>query len=198
MNTLLLLSFLSLFSFFSPIIAFEVDSNGVSRDGDHDRDRVIDQHQRLVDSMTDNLSQDVEDYVNYHGIDRHLASLMMARFSNCLSGEQGVAIIDSLIESGADVNITQNTDSLTPLMNAECPEVAESLIAYGANVNSVNYYGATALIIYANNLDEEVALPLVRLLLDNQADKSIRDSSGQTALNCAVERDLYSIVELLS
>ena len=201
MNHILSLLFLSLFSFFPhTIYSFESESESSDRirSGSHDEDRSIDQHASLLSDIINNSSEEVEDYIRSHTIDRHLASLILAQSSRFLSGAEGVAILDFLIEAGANVNIIQDTGDFTPLMNAEDEDVAQALINCGATINSVTIHNSTALTVYTRNLDEQKAFPLVKLLLENQADASIKDMHQKTALHYAVDRDLYRVVELLS
>jgi ankyrin repeat protein len=55
-----------------------------------------------------------------------------------------VDVVRALLERGANPNDRDNEGS-TPLHDAECAEVAELLIRYGAVVNAVNEYGDTPL-----------------------------------------------------
>ncbi|HSF16836.1 MAG TPA: ankyrin repeat domain-containing protein [Vicinamibacteria bacterium] len=83
----------------------------------------------------------------------------------------------------------------TPLMLAvlhDDVETATGLIAAGADVDAVDAYGRTALIIAAQS-----SLRSVRLLIAAGADISVRDDVGTSALTVAVEAGRTDIVSEL-
>lgn len=73
--------------------------------------------------------------------------------------------------------------------------IAEFLIAEGgANVNAVNLSGATAL-IYAATFNRQ---SIIKMLLSKNADKTIKDQRGNSALDHAKMQGLDDLVALLS
>ncbi len=72
-------------------------------------------------------------------------------------------------------------------------ELAAYLISKGANINAKNNNGTTPLIFSAmyNKLDS------VTLLLKYNADKTLTDTDGNTALNHAKEKGFAEIIDLL-
>jgi len=72
-------------------------------------------------------------------------------------------------------------------------ELAKLLIENGANVNSRNFNGATALIFAASFGRTAIAT----LLLECGADPSIKDDSGNMAMDHAKMQGISEIVKLL-
>ncbi len=106
----------------------------------------------------------------------------------------------ALIESGASVNVTAGTDRVTPLMSAasqlavgeaakeierrqglRSTDIANALIERGANVNTANAAGVTALMIAAARGN----IPMIGLLLEAGADPNVKAADGKTALDIA-------------
>jgi ankyrin repeat protein len=72
--------------------------------------------------------------------------------------------------------------------------MVQLLVDNGADVNQVNLNGATALLFAATFGQEEIA----RILLSKQADQTISDSQGKTALNHARLQENRAMIELLN
>ena len=92
-----------------------------------------------------------------------------------------------------------SVESLDTALIAACKygraEVAEYLLFRGlANVDAQNKLGETALIAVAGN---PLRLPIVRLLLDDNANTEIQDENGLTALMRAAKAGLRDTVEML-
>ncbi|AEM23266.1 ankyrin repeat-containing protein [Brachyspira intermedia PWS/A] len=104
-------------------------------------------------------------------------------------------IINMLLENGADINYTNDSD-MTPLIYAAYKgntNIINTLLENGADINYTNYYGMTAL-MYAASYNQFEA---VKILLENNADTSITDEDGRTALDWAKLENFEDIVELL-
>ena len=88
------------------------------------------------------------------------------------------------LKNGANVNAASDEDT-TALMHAaifnQNPEVIETLIDKGANVNAKNKDGSTALTKAAFNPNPEV----IKTLIDEGADVNAKSKSGGTALMSA-------------
>ena len=103
-------------------------------------------------------------------------------------------LIKFLIKNGADVN-AKNDEGITPLHIVLYPEIAQILIAHGAVINAVSKNGDTPLHVMAAEGDQ--TLDVVELLLENGADKSIKDKQGKTAFDIAKSRDEEGLMEIL-
>lgn len=106
------------------------------------------------DYVNSNDPCDFEDYImkNPQNINREI------RFNGWRGTPLNVALravrdnipfIESLLESGANVDY-YDSDNLTPLMRAFKIEEFNLLVKHGANINSTNIYGYTALHIFAS------------------------------------------------
>ncbi len=83
--------------------------------------------------------------------------------------------------------------SLTPLDPGQV-EVAKALIDRGAKVNAVSASGVTALLLAAAHNNA----PIVGLLAEAQADKTIKSPEGLTAEDLAKRNGNAAVVSLLS
>jgi ankyrin repeat protein len=98
----------------------------------------------------------------------------------CLNGGS-IETARLLLLHGADVNFARKDDQYTALMLA-CSnglfDIAELLIAWGADVSLTNEYDGTALLIACCNRYPEIA----KLLLENGANVNSTDIYGLTSL----------------
>jgi TPR repeat protein len=91
------------------------------------------------------------------------------------------AVIGAVL-AGADVN-ARSADGYTPLMYAVTkgnPEVVREVLSGGADINAQSATGWTALMFAAKNSPDSVSL-----LLEKGADKSLKNSVGQSAYDIA-------------
>lgn len=105
------------------------------------------------------------------------------------------AAVRSHLEAGTDPNLVYHTNTaLTYAARDGFAEIAQLLIAAGADVNWIDGEGVTPLILAAFKGHAE----LVKLLLDHEADITVQDQWGRTALDYALRRgDSDPIVQLL-
>ena len=104
----------------------------------------------------------------------------------------------TLMEAGADVNSLSGADALTPLMIAagqtspaegamfvpgstRPTDIAQGLLARGANVNAQSKNGVTPLMIAATHNNP----PMIGILIDAGADVTLKNKLGQTAADVA-------------
>ena len=94
--------------------------------------------------------------------------------------------VESAIKAGAGVYLKKANSLL--LFHAWKPEETEILIRYGANPNTRNQQGRTALMDYLEtcisqypDCSEETAIKTIEFHLNAKYDKSIKDTQGQTA-----------------
>jgi len=112
-----------------------------------------------------------------------------ALYEACKAGH--LPVVQALIRAGADVNFLSWPDENTALHGActsgKRVEVVEALLNAGANVDTRNKYGVTALILI---LDAEAThvrnrVDIARLLLIAKCDVNLQDADGWTALHHA-------------
>jgi len=103
-----------------------------------------------------------------------------------------------LLARGGDVNTASRNNQKVMALHAAlagpAPDIAESLIAAGADINAVQQDGVTPLMEAAAIGQAE----LVRLLLDRGADPSARDGKDRVAADFARTAGHQAIVELLT
>ena len=110
-----------------------------------------------------------------------------------------------LLENDAPVNNCRDNDELnnnirwTPLI-AACwnttagdTSVIERMLERGANINDVDNYGNSALMIASGNNNAYI----VEILLNNGANLDITNTSGKTALMLAIESGSHKIAKML-
>ena len=98
------------------------------------------------------------------------------------NGEDGETVCDLLLKAGAGIN-EKNNDGWTPLMWAarySTPEVCRKLIDAGADVNARKKDGSATLMLATCN--SENASAICDLLMQNKAEISAQNNSGDTAL----------------
>ncbi|XP_069003411.1 ankyrin repeat and protein kinase domain-containing protein 1 [Embiotoca jacksoni] len=105
-------------------------------------------------------------------------------------------VVAKLLGANADPNVTEDSEGWTPLhvacISSSFPSVLH-LISQHAGVNAVNAGKATPLHLAA----QHGCVPIVKALLLNEADRTMLDSSGSTALNEAQRCEKWEIVQLL-
>ncbi|XP_072032763.1 transient receptor potential cation channel subfamily A member 1-like [Amphiura filiformis] len=123
--------------------------------------------------------------------DNGLASMHIAAQSN------QVAKIDELIRKEADVNVKSSVDEATPLHLAaryNCPDAAEVLLQYGADVTDALTNGQTPLHVCCRRGFSKV----VKILIHNgKADVNSRDKDKTTPLHQATIKGDIDVCRLL-
>ena len=117
--------------------------------------------------------------VNERGADNESALLLASDKDKC-----SVEIVDILLTAGANPNL-KTTLSWTPLMWAVTSyraDIAKSLIAAGADVNTLNSNGRTALMLVVQQRDVE---EIVKLLLASGTNIKIKDKQNKTVIDYA-------------
>ncbi len=118
-------------------------------------------------------------------------------FNACATGQLEDArklLKPSLFSKGADVNAKRNDYPLLMIVVQNgFKDIAELLIANGADVNARNSYGTTPLFVAARKGDTAIA----GLLVSNGADVNAKDSGGATALIDAVMDENPDVAALL-
>jgi ankyrin repeat protein len=109
------------------------------------------------------------------------------------SYEEGIRkrleVVRFLLEKGADLNkifqihyhVPDQIKSYTILMATVNPELAWILLRFGATINAVNDSGSSALIYHASHANKEMVIFLIK----HDADLTIKNKSGHTALDIA-------------
>ena len=102
-----------------------------------------------------------------------------------------------LIEKGAETNLhSNNTQHVTPLISASARgslEIAQLLIAYGADVNAHQIHNFTAL----HNAAQNGQIEMAELLLAHGAAINARSQDGRTPLVFAREKNQAAMIEFL-
>lgn len=98
--------------------------------------------------------------------------------------KKDVQLVGELIKAGADIE-TQDEDGYTPLHTLaynghhRAPSIARTLLAQGANPNSLTQGGQDALMLALDNRDDNAASEaLILLLIEHISDGDLRDSDG--------------------
>lgn len=105
-------------------------------------------------------------------------------------------IIRYLLDEGSSVN-TANTEGRTPLMFAASgpfPESVQLLLDAGADVNAMDTVEQWSALMFAA---AEGQTEVVRILLTNRADPSLKDKDGETALDFAQNNNHSKVISLL-
>ena len=107
-----------------------------------------------------------------------------------------LAIVEDVIDKGADVNAKNISGGRTPLMfvvTQPTTSLAELLVQNGARLDEADKFGKTALMHAAEYGGPDV----VRFLLANGANINAKDNDGKTALMYAQKNGRTEIVQLL-
>ncbi|ABW27560.1 ankyrin repeat domain-containing protein [Acaryochloris marina] len=99
----------------------------------------------------------------------------------------------ALLESGADPNLADDYDDMTPIMRTKQPEIVAMLISFGADVNAMTHNKTTALLEAAKS----GSLSVVKLLLESGADPKHEDAEQKTAIDYALENQHLDVVHFL-
>ncbi len=110
------------------------------------------------------------------------------------------AILDFLVEAGADVNaVATNGSLLRPIhsaaahsQNQVAQNMVETLVVHGADVNVKQQGGFTAIHTAADNGN----LPLAQYLLAHGADVNVKTDDGKTPLAMALEKGRPDVAAL--
>ena len=116
--------------------------------------------------------------------------------------QKDVNMVNFILQAGADVNKTNLETRRTALIEAVlngCTKIAIVLIKAGANVNAVDKFGHTALMLAVRERNLKVAevLNIVDILIKAGADLNIVDKNGETALILAIRKGYVKIVKAL-
>lgn len=105
-------------------------------------------------------------------------------------------VVEWLLESGAKVDARdrEGKTSLTHACTGDFPKTAKLLIESGADINSRESSEGFTPLMMAAGLGE---LEVVKVLLRNDADKTIKDEDGDTALSHAQTKGYVDIIKLL-
>ncbi len=113
-------------------------------------------------------------------------------------------IVIELLKKGANPNLTY-AQGFTPLMTAACagdPEIVKALLDYGAQVNDQDAAGETALLQtvrcdHKDNPQAKTDAPeVMKVLLAQGADLTVKAEDGQTVLKLAKERRDNQLIDL--
>jgi ankyrin repeat protein len=117
------------------------------------------------------------------------------------SQEDGLFVVQLLLEGGADVN-TRRHDGSTPLHVASHfgkVEIVQILIDHGAEVNAMDGIGKTPLhnISQGKYESQEDGVHVAQVLLDHGADSNAKTRSGETPLALVPSWDRFKLSKLL-
>ena len=118
--------------------------------------------------------------------------------SSALSEDISLQYVEILLKNGADVNIQDDIDEMTPLMSYisgerfieyENTDIMKLLLKYGADVNIKEKDGNTALMLLISYYSESggIISQYIPLLLEHGADPSIKNDKQESALDLMSE-----------
>lgn len=131
--------------------------------------------------------------INYEDFKRNTPLSYIAQLSDAPMRSKYMGFVETLLKHGAGVNTRNKDDNCTlfELCYGVLDKRAISLVLrYGANVNSKNYGGETALHIVMKNLNHnypERCIQVVKKLIKYGADVMAKDKNGQTLLSYALK-----------
>lgn len=107
-------------------------------------------------------------------------------------------VVEALLQRGIDVNLV-NDRGETALFEVQTGWSAQLLVAYGADVNAVDYAGMTVVHRVAGWSNEDCAVPVMEQLLAGRCRVRLgeRDLAGMTAVEYAREKGNARIVVML-
>ena len=114
---------------------------------------------------------------------------------DAIKGDRSNKVAQYLLERGADVNLV--TDGITPLMYAVAYQnltIAEALINHKADINFVSKEKQSAVFFAIKGRNPEA----LQLLIDNDADPSIKLQGDYSAIDLAKEENIREILEVLN
>lgn len=107
--------------------------------------------------------------------------------------ESQLSVALALLESGADPDLADDYDDMTPIMRTNQLEIIEVLISFGADVNAMTHNKTTALL----EASKFGRLSVVKILLESGANPNHEDVEQKTALDYALENQHLDIVHFL-
>jgi len=149
---------------------------------------------KVFTAIRENNLSDVKQFLlNGNKINKFYSSRQYTLLHYAVKNNQP-AIVEFLLEKGA--NIEQLYEEQTPLMFAvklQHLEIADILIRYGVDVNTLNVEQESALFFCAKNGDLEI----LKFLIANGANPKIKDSKGRTAVDYALKHENKAVVDYL-
>lgn len=106
-----------------------------------------------------------------------------------------LALIQSLVDSGLDVNVRNINDS-TPLHVAAAngyTACLSYLLSKSADINAAGYWKQTPLHVAVKHNHLECAIHLLK----HGADITLRDAANNTALDISIEKEYHQIIDLI-
>ena len=111
-----------------------------------------------------------------------------------LKGKGNVDAVKTALSQGADVNVRKGGWTvLMRVIGEGHAEIAQLLVAHGADPNAKGFSGETALTIAAEHGHVEI----VKILLDRGADMNAKTNHGYTALHYGSEYGHRDVVKVL-
>ena len=123
-------------------------------------------------------------------------ALRLAIFGGIDQLQDREQIIELLLAHGADIDNRVNNAPNIPLMGATTPEMAEFLLARGANRKMPETGSALAAAFSCNRLAKD-PIGLINVLVSHQIDINGGAPGGIVALSCAVRANQPALVEAL-
>lgn len=132
-------------------------------------------------------------------VNKHASSATVAiQLSIAVGGGKNNDIIEEIFLYLLDNGVKKEIDVFHNIIRKGNVELAEKLIKeYSFNVNERGHLGKNSLIIAVSYSSKTPTTEMVQLLLQNGADKSLKDDMGKTAFDYAVEENNQAIMYLL-
>lgn len=161
-----------------------------------------DEEMYIIDAIYDNNIDFIKDVVYEYGVDYIWDEYYT--ILHCVVQNEKISydIIKFLLDNGANINIQDDDEKITPLMNVcynERVDLVELLLKYNPDINITDYEGKNALFYVCNKRrgDENKRIEIAKLLLNNGIDINHTDTTTDYAVLLAFFHKQFKLFKML-